>query len=149
MDLNPQQQEFLASYINPSSPTFGNALQSALKAKYSQEYSESITAQLPAWLEESLGKSRRLKKAEDNLDEVQNLPIEDHNGKIQGEVLRERTKVDIFIAETIGKVTYSKRNELTGANGEKLQITFDNAFHPKEENNLNDFTPKAKRSSTK
>ena len=66
--LTPQQELFLASYTDPKSSTFGNALQSALKAGYTREYSESITAQLPDWLSESLGRSRIIMKAERNLD---------------------------------------------------------------------------------
>ena len=31
MELNPQQQAFLKGYIDPKSPTWGNALQSGLK----------------------------------------------------------------------------------------------------------------------
>jgi hypothetical protein len=122
MELNPQQIEFLASYTNPSSKTFGNALQSALKAGYSQEYAESITCQMPEWLSENLGKAKRLKKAEKNLEQVQELPVLDENGKVLVDVLRERNKVDLFIAETIGKKDYSKRNELTGANGKDLPV---------------------------
>lgn len=123
MELTPQQAEFLAYYTDPNSLTFGNALQSALKAKYSQEYAESITAKMPDWLAENVGKSKRLKKAEKNLDEVQDLDIKNDEGKVIPEILRERTKVDLFIAETVGKITYSKRNEITGANGEQLQIS--------------------------
>jgi len=37
MDLNPQQKQFLENYLNPESETWGNALQSALKAGYKQE----------------------------------------------------------------------------------------------------------------
>ena len=53
---------------------------------------------------------------------MQNLQIKNEEGKIIPEVLRERTKVDMFIAETVGKASYSRRNELTGANGEKLLV---------------------------
>ena len=122
MDLTPQQAEFIAFYTDPNSPTFGNALQSALKAKYSQEYSESITAKMPDWLAENVGKSKRLKKAEKNLDEVQDLNIKNEEGKVIPEILRERTKVDLFIAETVGKITYSKRTELTGKDGGNIEI---------------------------
>lgn len=132
MELNPQQILFLASYTNPKSETFGNALQSALKAGYTREYSESLTAQMPDWLSENLGKTKQLKKAEDNLEEVQNLNIKDDEGKIVGEILRERTKVDLFIAETVGKANYSKRSELTGKDGQDLTI---NVIKYKEDNN--------------
>lgn len=41
-------------YYLPNSPTYGNALQSALKAGYSQEYAESITYKDLNWVEEIL-----------------------------------------------------------------------------------------------
>ena len=41
MLLTPQQELFLSYYTNPKSETFSNALQSGLKAGYSQEYSET------------------------------------------------------------------------------------------------------------
>lgn len=68
MDLTPQQQSFLKAYLDPKSPTWGNALQSALSAGYSQEYSESITHQMPDWLAENLGKTKVVQKAQKNLE---------------------------------------------------------------------------------
>lgn len=120
--LTPQQELFLASYTDPKSDTFSNALQSALKAKYSQEYAESIVYQLPDWLSENLGDMRRLKKAEKNLEEVQNFEVVDDEGKIDVNLLDKRIKVDIFMAETLGKQKYSKRSELTGKEGGAIQI---------------------------
>ena len=35
---DPRQALFLKHYLDPKSPTFSNALQSALKAGYEQEY---------------------------------------------------------------------------------------------------------------
>lgn len=56
----PQQIDFAMRYYLPNSPTFGNALQSALKAGYKQEYAENITVQGYEWFEkiglEILGK---------------------------------------------------------------------------------------------
>ena len=109
--LNPQQEMFLSYYTNPKSETFSNALQSALKAGYSQEYSESITAQLPDWLSESLGDMKRLRKAEKNLEEVQNIQIYSEEGKLDANLIDKRTKVDMFIAERLNKQKYSTRTE--------------------------------------
>lgn len=111
--LTPQQELFLAEYTNPKSANFGNALQSALKAGYSQEYSESITCQLPDWLSESLGDMKRLRKAEKTLDEILDLPNEKEN-------LQAKTKVSTFVTERLGKHKYSIRTEVTGSNGEPL-----------------------------
>lgn len=120
--LNPQQELFLYSYTNPKSETFGNALQSALKAKYSQEYAENITSELPDWLSENLGDMRKLRKAEKNLEEVQNIDIYNEEGKPDAQLIEKRTKVDFFLAETIGKDKYSKRAEVTGKGGEAIEI---------------------------
>lgn len=68
MELNEQQTTFLKAYTDPKSPTWSNALQSALKAGYSQEYAESITAQMPNWLSENLGNMKLLQKANKNLE---------------------------------------------------------------------------------
>ena len=126
--LTPQQEIFLAAYTNPKSETFSNALQSALKAGYSQEYSESITHQLPEWLSENLGDLKRLRKAESNLEEVQNIEIINEEGKPDHNLINARNKVDLFIAERLGKDKYSSRNEHTGKNGGALQIAFDPTF---------------------
>jgi hypothetical protein len=130
--LTPQQELFLALYTNPKSDTFSNALQSALKAGYAQEYAESITCKMPEWLSENLGDMRRLRKAEKNLEEVQNLPIIDEEGKVDVNLIDKRSKVDIFLAKALNKQKYSDRVEHTGANGESLKITFDNSFNKDE-----------------
>lgn len=109
--LNPQQQLFLAYYIDPKSETFGNALQSALRANYSQEYAESITNQMPNWLSENLGKRSRLlmkaeKVLEKTLDSEKDMKLAQDTAK--------------FIAKTVGKQEYSERQEITGADGAPL-----------------------------
>ena len=72
---DPRQALFLTYYLDPNSETFSNALQSALKAGYAQEYAESLTAKMPDWLAESVGKESRIKQAEKHLDEVLTVPI--------------------------------------------------------------------------
>lgn len=114
--LTPQQEKFLAAYTNPKSDTFSNALQSALKAGYSQEYSESITHQLPNWLSESLGKQKIVQKAERNLDIALEGGLDDpeKGGKpIQW-------KATEMALRTLKKEEYSERVEQTGANGKDL-----------------------------
>ena len=61
--LDPRQTNFLAYFLDPKSATYSNALQSALKAGYAQEYAESMLYQLPDWLSENLGDVKRLLKA--------------------------------------------------------------------------------------
>lgn len=120
--LTPQQELFLASYTDPKSDTFGNAYQSALKAKYSPDYAESITAQMPEWLSDNLGDLKRLKKAEKVLDRTLDFEPVGENGKIDTQLLKTQIDVAKFMAETIGKVRYSKRSELTGKDGNPISV---------------------------
>lgn len=119
--LNPQQELFLERYTNPKSPTFGNAVQSALAAKYSEDYANNITALMPDWLMENIGDMRRLKKAEKNLTEVQELPAINEEGKIDAQILGHKIKVDTFLVERLDKKKYSTRTETdVTTQGEKI-----------------------------
>jgi hypothetical protein len=73
--LDPRQAAFLAAYIDPKSPTYSNALQSALSAGYSQQYAENITSLLPEWLSERIGNDRRVQLAEAHFDEILAMPV--------------------------------------------------------------------------
>lgn len=72
---DPRQALFLSYYLDPTSPTFSNAKQSAIRATYSEEYADNITSQMPAWLSDSLGHARMVERAERHLDEVLGVPI--------------------------------------------------------------------------
>jgi hypothetical protein len=118
-ELTPKQQEFLANYTNPNSETFGNALQSALKAGYSQEYSENITSLMPDWLSENIGMNKRLKQAEKVLDRTLEMPAVDQEGKVDNQLLKTQVDVAKFFASTVGKKTYSPRTETDITSGGK------------------------------
>lgn len=118
--LNPQQELFLAEYTNPKSENFGNAVKSALKAGYTENYANNITGLMPEWLFENIGDMKRLRKAEKNLDEVQNIPIYNEEGRPDSQLIEKRTKVDMFIAERLNKDKYSTRQEQTGKDGKDL-----------------------------
>lgn len=127
-EADPRQKLFLSYYLDIKSPTFANALQSALKAGYSQEYSESILNQDTAWLSEALGDNKRLHKAEKKLDEILELQAVTEEGKIDNALLSTQVKVASLYAKGLGKHKYSERIEQTGANGAPLVVTFDNSF---------------------
>jgi len=118
--LTPQQELFLERYTNPKSPTFGNASQSAKDSGYSDTYAENITDAMPDWLLENIGDMKRLRRAEKNLDEVQNIQIYKEEGKLDANLIDKRTKVDMFIAERLNKDKYSTRQEQTGKGGKDL-----------------------------
>lgn len=121
--LTPQQELFLERYTNPKSPTFSNAYQSALGAGYKEEYSQNITALMPDWLLENIGDMKRLRKAEKNLEEVQNLMIYDEQGKPDPQIIDKRTKVDMFFAERLNKNKYSTKVEQDiTSKGEKVNF---------------------------
>lgn len=135
---DPRQQFFLAYYLDPKSPTFSNALQSGLKAGFSQEYSESIMSQMPTWLSEKLGNNTLLLKAERNLNEMLDLPTKTQamgmygpifeKVKVKGKkapvkrpmmvynkgLLAIKSEVSQFIAETVGKKKFSKKGTSGG-----------------------------------
>lgn len=112
MELTPQQLLFASYYLDPTSQTFSNALQSAKKAGFSDEYANNITGQMPNWLSELLGKKKRLlMKAEKVLEDS----LDGDDKKLAQDSAK-------FIAKTVGKEDYSERTEMTGKNGEKLTV---------------------------
>lgn len=134
-EFTPIQIDFIRFYFNPKEKTFGNALQSGLRAGYSQEYSENITSLMPNWLSEIIGKKKRLLvKAENALEDTLDMPIEVQKLEGYGDekelvVRTEPALIKIkqdtakFIAETVGKDEgYSKRTELTGKDGGAVEI---------------------------
>lgn len=132
--LTPQQELFLERYTNPKSPTFSNALQSAIEAGYSESFANNITGIMPEWLSENIGDLKRLKRAEKNLDEVQNIQIYNEEGKVDAQLVDKRTKVDMFIAERLNKQKYSTRIEQTGKDGESLPVPIINVISKDDSN---------------
>ena len=125
---DPRQELFLKGYLDPKSPTWSNALQSALKAGYTQETSENLMSIMPKWLSESLGKSRLVEKAERNLNLALDGMLDDpEKGKKELQY-----KASEFVLKTQGKDQgYTERTELTGKDGKDLKISFDSAFENK------------------
>lgn len=109
--LTPKQELFIKLYNSHTSPTFGNARQSALKAGYSAEYADKITTVEPEWLSDNVRRRKKmLRKAEERLDEL-----------VVCDDLRVSAQVSQFIAKTLGKNEgYSERHELSGVNGAPL-----------------------------
>lgn len=118
--LTPQQELFLSLYTNPKSETFSNAVQSALKAGYTETYANNITALMPDWLFESIGDNELLKKAEKVLKETLDYSPIDENGKIDTSLLSIQNKSAHFALERLNKPKYSARTELTGKEGKDI-----------------------------
>lgn len=103
----PQQIAFGMYYYLPDSKTFGNAMQSAIKAGFGQEYSKSITAKNLKWVEEivseivgsGVSKEKLVKKAK----MILNKSLESEDEKIAQDTAK-------FIAKTTPE--FSERQEL-------------------------------------
>lgn len=130
---DPRQRKFQALYSDPKSLTFGNAMQSALKAGYSEAYARNITvkAQGSSVAVEALGQNEKLlaiakknlEKAmtdDDNeqvigmfgplVDKVTKLPITKRNTK----VMAIKADVSKFVAERLDKKNFSPKLDLGG-----------------------------------
>lgn len=112
--ITPQQADFIAYYFDPTSETYCDAKNSALKAEYSLQYAENITGQLPKWLSDALGQKKRLiEKAKQKLEVF--LDSEDEK------IAQDTTK---FVLKTIGKDEgFSERTEHTGKGGGPIELT--------------------------
>lgn len=133
--LDPRQKLCWDYYINPKSETFGNAYQSAIKAGYEDSYSRTITS--TEWFYDKVRRLQMLSKAEKVLQETLEMNTENHIKIGEKVVVKQdpalvKIKQDTakFLAERLGKNEgYSTRTEVTGADGEGLQIVFDKAFN--------------------
>lgn len=111
--VDPRQALFLSYYFDQKSETFSNALQSALKAGYEEEYAKTITAQMPTWLSENIREAKIIKQAEKNLNNF--LSDEEEDKKIKADMTK-------FALERLNKVKYSARQELTGEDGKEIKL---------------------------
>lgn len=104
-ELDYRQQQFLASYKDPKSATFGNVRQSALKAGFGKKYADNLTAELPDWLQKNLGIIPALVAAEKNLDEYLKLPSKTQAMGAFGPIFRgkgsNKTPVIVYNAELL------------------------------------------------
>lgn len=140
--LDPRQKIMWEFYVNPKSETFGNAYQSAVKAKFAEDTAKQIT--VTPWFLEKTRRLNLLSKAEKVLEEMLDMPVVvvdkynqevedgdeyDEDGERELIVKTEPALVKIkqdtakFVASTQGKDEgYSTRSEFTGKNGEAIQI---------------------------
>ena len=129
MDLSPQQLAFKEAYTDPKSPTFGNAKQSALKAGYSEHYSNNITRSGNDWVSEIVRDQERKQKAEKRLDEFLDMDVEDPAK------MRIVTDVAKFVLKGMAKEKYSERYEHTGPDGKELPTPILNIIDKYEDKN--------------
>ena len=109
--LDPRQNKCWEYYVSPKSKTFGNALQSAMKAGYEENYAKTIT--VTEWFLEKVRRLNLLGKAEKVLDETLELNAKDDEGKIDPALHRLKLDAGKFVAERLGKLEgYSTRQEI-------------------------------------
>lgn len=111
-EVDPRQATFLAVYLDPKSPTFGNGLQSAISAGYTESYAAVMVSEMPDWLSENLNELNLVEKAVKNLNEQ----LDDNDKKAKA-LKWDATK---FTLQTLHKGKFSSRTELTGAEGKDL-----------------------------
>lgn len=119
--LDPRQKLCWDFYVNPNSETFGNGLQSAIKAGYEEGTANQITT-FP-WFVDRLRRLNMLEKAEKVLDKTLEMKSTNDEGVVQVDLLRVQTDVAKHLTKTLGKEHYSERTEMTGKDGEKLLPT--------------------------
>jgi hypothetical protein len=118
IEFTPQQLEFIKGYFDKNSPTFGNAYKSAKNAGFAEEYSQSITSQMPNWLANVVKSPEMVAKAENNLNNL----LDDKDKRIKLDVSKfvltrkggwsERQEVDITSGgQRITGFNYIKPNE--------------------------------------
>ena len=126
LPLDQRQENTLAFYYDPKSPSFMDLKNSAISAGFTESYADNLFALLPDWLSDAIGQSKMLSKAERNLDKFLDLKTEqpilinkelvvDDNGNpieiTNPGLLRTKADVTMFVAERLGKKKYSQRTE--------------------------------------
>lgn len=128
-EFTPQQIKFAMFYYLPDSPTYGNAMQSALRAGFSDKYSRNITVKNLNWIKDvvleiggkGVTKDKLVRKAKRVLDK--SLDSEDEK------IAQDTAK---FIAKTTTE--FSEKQDIV-SNGEALTVAtleFVNGDNPKE-----------------
>jgi hypothetical protein len=102
--LAPNQELFLALYLDPKSETFGNAYQSGLKVGFSEGYSHRISQR--DWVTQNVSRATMSMKAERNLDKALDINVTDE--KIGDRAI----KVSMFVLEKLNKEIYGEAANL-------------------------------------
>jgi polyribonucleotide nucleotidyltransferase len=128
-ELSQKQRDFFYFYTNPTSETYDNATQSAIKAGYKESYAKAevykklvpvVTKHNKKLVEaEDEANARRIRilnQAEANLEEYVSLDAKDTTDK--------KIKADItkFASERLGKDHYSTRSESVNSSIQLLTV---------------------------
>ena len=133
--VDPRQALFYRYYFDPKSDTFSNAIQSGLKAGYSEEYSRVILSKELNWMSEFVKSSSMVQKAERNLDKILDMNVVSEEGKVDTGVLKVVADTSKFVTERLAKDKYSSK-QVTEHTG-KVEIV-DNSELDKLADKLNE-----------
>jgi hypothetical protein len=116
--IDPRQLKTLELYKNPSSETFGNLKQSAIRAGYSYDYSDQLSAIRPQWLSDNTVEDvRTIQKAEKNLRKINDKDINlDKDTKYNADLIKTQVDVSKFLLKTQARAKYSDEIEQTPPN---------------------------------
>ena len=119
--LDPRQNLCWNLYINPTSETFGNGTQSAIKAGYEPDYADQITT--VDWFKGKVRRLNMLSKGEKVLDETLDYIAINGEGKVDPSIARIKLDAAKVVVTTLGKDEgYSTRVEQTGKDGGAIQV---------------------------
>lgn len=128
-EIDPRQELYLSYFLDPKSETFSNAYQSAVKAKYSEEYAKNMASRLPKWLLENVNDGCLIRQAEKNLKEFLEMNTVNVVGEGEGAVVKDdpqlkRIKLDAtkFSLERLHKLKYSAKTEVDQNNTGEVTI---------------------------
>ena len=130
-----QQQQFVANYNNPESPTFGNAYKTALSVGMSESYARTITVENPRWFQDNCRHGELMELAEERLKHYLTFKPENPTEmKVQQDTAK-------FVASSLGKEHYSTRQEIKGDSSKRtfnpetkliVEKILDDFLQPKE-----------------
>jgi hypothetical protein len=114
--LDPRQALALKLYKSPTSETFGSLRGSLIAAGYDDEYANSISGNMPAWLSENMRNTvRMVQGAERNLKmfiEI-DIPMKGKKSKNDIEMLKLKNDATKFVLKTLAKGKYGEDKEKT------------------------------------
>jgi len=111
LELKPKQSAFLRNYLDIDSPTFGNAMQSAIAAGYEKTYAQNILGEDSLWLNKALSDQEMLQKVDRNINTLLD----------QDKDLRVKNDMTKFIAERLNRKKYGQtKNVDITTNGEPI-----------------------------
>lgn len=117
-DIDPRQKLCWDFFVNPKSPTFANAYQSAIKAGYSKSRALKIT--VAPWFEIRHRRFCLKNKAEKNLEEFLNIDVNLQSKAERAEWSRIKLDATKFVNKTLGRKHYGDKAVLTGKDGKDL-----------------------------